>query len=173
MRRSGWTLALAFALSTVALPALPERTADTAEGQFIPAPCIRIDAFRLDGEWVAGDGWASSSFTFAPRRGGDFAVIFATRTSLGGHIDISETAKLIARRDGYAVVLSRPVDDFGAVYGRLWALKVGPDAAVALVPAASLHDVKRAYDAGGCTDFRAAFECRHCYSLRPAPGSAR
>jgi hypothetical protein len=83
------------------------------------------------------------------------------------------TLKATARLEGYAVILSRTVDDRGAAYSRMWALEVGPYRTVALVPASCLQDVKRAFEVGGCAYFNAAFECRGFYVRRSAPRDAR
>ncbi len=143
------------------------------EDKYVPPACVRARTLQPEGEWNSGDGWSGSHLRLKPRRDGRYDVTFVTFVVM---FDYSMTWALdrTARVEGGAVILNRAVEDSdGAIYRRLWALEVGPDRTVVLAPTTVLHDVRRAYNAGGCTYFNATFECRDCFTQRIPTRGAR
>jgi hypothetical protein len=140
-------------------------------GRVPPSGVHQGKPFELEGDWSSGDGWAGSHLRFTAR-GSQYDVALDTSITLLDTFD-SWTLKRTARIERGAIVFNRPVEDFSGIYTRLWALEVGPNRTVVLVPAALLADVRRAYKAGGCTYFNATFECRTCFERRVATRGAR
>jgi hypothetical protein len=139
------------------------------EDSYVPPECIRAKALSLEGGWASGTEWNGSELRFSRRAGGNFSVAFATRWT--GIDDVLEwKLNRTARLRGGAVVLNRAVVELGATYRRLWALEVGPYRTVAVVPTSELDHVRRAFAAGGCAFFNAAFECRTCFAQRRGAG---
>jgi hypothetical protein len=173
MRRPHW-LIVAFAVSAAAdqqgLADHKSRDAErriarwnsAEEDAYAPPSCIRVERFQLDGEWSSGNQTAQSHLRFTRMADGRFAVVFNARFSLLD-LDESWTLKRTATLDHRGVILNRGVEDHGGIYTRLWPLEVGPYKQVALVPTVVLGDVRRAFQAGGCNHFNAAFECSTCF----------
>ncbi len=141
-----------------------------SEDAYQPPSCIRAKGVQLEGVWSSGGEWDRSELRFTAR-GSGFDVVFAT--SWTGIDDVLQwTLKRTARLENGSVTLNRAVDDVRSTYRRLWPLEVGPYRTVALVPTSALDDVRRAFKAGGCTFFNAAFECRACFERRAAARGA-
>jgi hypothetical protein len=137
------------------------------EDEYVPPECIRAKSFRLEGEWRSGGESNGSTLRFSRSATGAFAVAFATSWT-GIDTVLEWKLKRTARVLRGAVVLNRAVAEVGATYTRLWPLEVGPYRTVALVPTSELDDVRRAYAAGGCQFFAAAFECHDCFAQQVA-----
>jgi len=178
MKRSAWFITMLAASAVAGQGGIGDQGSRDAErriarwnaaeeDQYVPPACIRSADFTLEGEWAAGNQWASSSLRFTPKGDGRFDVTFSARWYF---VDFGEgwTLKRTAKLSRGAVSLNRAVADLGGTYSRLWPLEVGPYKQVALVPTAVLDDVRRAYKAGGCTHFSAAFECDTCFGRRPS-----
>ena len=138
------------------------RWSPATEDRYTPPACIRTAAIELVGGWTSGDESVSSELRFASRNDSRVDVAFSTRMMFVDWAEgwsLERTAEVV---DG-AVVLDRAVEDLSGIYKRLWPVVAGPYKQVVLVPSTALDKVRRAYSAGGCADFAAAFECKVCF----------